>query len=644
MLRFLCAVLGFVAAVLGQTVAVQNHSSIFPFRGWHRATIGSKPPVVSGRWTSGERFVVGRSIAPSVWAVDVWLDLDPGQSKVLNFADAVPAPFALAPLPADLLGHFGGPVMLGDVPMQIREVWTDAASWRVKLHARTGPLFAVDLWIWWYPDQPGWAVGEVLVAASNVGVPDMSQTVDANLRIRFGDAIVYVPALGFDGQLAPVGQVFADGQAAAKPIGFGWLRHMLDPMAWASARVAADKAVSAVGVKSLWPDGTGQLPPGFNSAAWAQSQVAAGWSRLHTWDAPTCGPVKDSGQSGDQEDQVFHCGAEALRPGGGQAALVRLLAAYKMANRPCHWVEPDGRPVDPEQHPECVFWSGRPHYDRRVSPDQLGKPRQVGPADANGWGGADREHLLFGTVAAACQLFDSPACQWIMQQQCRNYLFGETTRPGLSTSGCGPARAIGWAGIFVVEAFQCVEDRGLVARVMQRHRERIDLVYVPQIGPSPGGIWDVRIDPRLNLPPGVPGWQAWQLSVGAYGLWASSRVVGSEVGRAMALKAARACVRENWVQLPGESRFRGVVNIRWTHVGKPPGAPYEPVPLSDYTDPSFSWSDSIRPQWYVNTWDVPAVHVVTAEDPDDAKAAAVKAQILAEVGATQSRSWYPPGF
>lgn len=50
-------------------------------------------------------------------------------------------------------------------------------------------MFCVDAWVWWWPDQPGWAQGEVVVTASNPTVTKLLDAVPADFRLQFGDAI-----------------------------------------------------------------------------------------------------------------------------------------------------------------------------------------------------------------------------------------------------------------------------------------------------------------------------------------------------------------------------------------------------------------------------------------------------------------------
>jgi hypothetical protein len=483
-------------------------------------------------------------------------------------------------------------------------------------------MLHVDAWLRWYPDQPGLVVGEAVVTASNGSIPDWRVTVPAaGMQLGWGDALVHVAGAGTGAPIVPGTTRFADGQARAVPFVLFWPRHLATTNDWLQVMAAAERSTCATGIERLWPQGNPSYPASFDAAAWTASLYAEALRRLHTWEAGVIGPNPNSGDTGTQWDQVY-VGGEYAMPGGTGAEQIAYLSALKLTARPCHHLEADGRQADPVDHPQCVFWSGRPHWHPVVSPDQLGKTQGITIADTNGWMGPDREHWLYNTVAAAARLTGSPALQWELEQQARLFLFGETVTPGVSTSGADAARSIGWAGILVVHLWRNLEDRGLAKRVADRWVERVTDIYVPALGNRPFDVWDVRqSDPRLG--PGL-WWMAWQQSIGSYGLDLACEVLGVPAGRQLALQGARACLTYNWI-LQG-TRYHGVGNV----VFPPP--------------PARHYARHVWPQpWFETTWDLPALAVVLRHEPDNEKARAVWKQALGDLGEGR-RAWVPPGI
>jgi hypothetical protein len=238
---------------------------------------------------------------------------------------------------------------------------------------------------------------------------------------------------------------------------------------------------------------------------------------------------------------------EALLPGGVGAEVIAYLSALKLAARPCHHLEADGRPLDLAAHvsPRLVFWDGRPHWSSIVSPDQLGKLAQPTLLETKLWWGPDVEHWLMNTLAAATRLTGSPACQWLLAHQARIYLLQCTTEPGLSTSTVFAARAAGWEGMLAVHLWRELEDRTLAAAVRTRWLDRFQQVIAPSYTNRLQDVWDPRFcDPRLGK-----GWWyfPWQQAVGAYGIDLACAELGPTSGRQLARAGAEAVLRDAFV-------------------------------------------------------------------------------------------------
>jgi hypothetical protein len=609
----------FGATATAQTVRVANHGTV-AFAGWKRTTVDTMPALASGR-IGDTVFVRGRKVGLDTWIVDLRLSLQPSEQRRIDLATAIPEPAPVVSLPTDPLAHFGGHLAVDDVPLLIDSVQADGAAVTLHGRVRTNALLHTDVWLQWYPDQPGLAQGEVLVTASNASVPDLRVLTPAGgVRLSWGNAMLHVTGAGWGAPVVPGHTTMADGQARAVPFVMLWPQHLTSDAHYVQAGAAVERTIAAAGIERLWPHGNPSYPSSFDPAAWTAGHMAEALRRLHTWEPGVIGPNANSGDTGAQWDQVFVCGEYAL-PGGVGAEQIAYLSALKLAARPCHHLEADGRQVDPVDHPQCVFWSGRPHWHPVVSPDRLGKSLGVSSDSTHGWWGPDREHWLYNTVAAAARLTGSPALQRELSQQARVFLFGETVAPGVSTSGADAARSVGWAGIMVVHLWRNLEDRALAERVAQRWRERVDLVYLPQLENKPYGVWDVRQDdPRIGW---GQWWMAWQQSIGSYGLDLACEVLDIPRGRALAQEAALACLQHNWIL--EQRRFHGVGNIR-----------FPPPPAHHYG------RDPWPAPWFETTWDLPALAVVLRHDPENAKARAVWQQVQGDLGQGR-RSWVPPG-
>jgi hypothetical protein len=358
--------------------------------------------------------------------------------------------------------------------------------------------------------------------------------------------------------------------------------------------------------------------------------------RLHTWDVPVIGPSIRSSDTGSQWDQVFVCGEQMLSDGVG-ATLIPYYSAIKIyGERPANHRLPDGSPLrhDSYQNPRLVFWDGRPHTNPGVNPaGLLGKSRAIELTDTRGRYGPDNEHFLINTLSAAARANASPACQRLLGNLATAYLLQRTAEANWSTSGIFSAREIGWEGINVVHWYYNLRDRELAAAVVQRWYQRWRNVIKPYLNSRVHSVWDVRIDDG-RVGSGA-WWLAFQQSIAAYGLDFVCEVVGPAEGRAYALSAAKMCLYHEWIWYVG--RWRGLANVPYTHVGKPPTAPYEPVPVSFWN------SGNVGPDWWSNSWAVPSVAVVLRHEPTNERALSIMWQVLNDFG-NAPRSWLPPGF
>lgn len=624
----LFAIACLLAPLAAQTVRVANYSGQ-TFDGWKRATVDVMPPHEAGR-VGDVRYVLGRRIGADLRVVDLRLRLDPGQVLELDLATAIAAPFARGPLPADPIAFFGSPSIAGKA-LQVVRVDPDGAGYLVHLRTRVGRMLCANVWLAWYPDVPGWCTGEAVIAASNPTVGDMAATVPPDFALRFGAADVLVPGLAQVGGacLLPQGEILGDGQARSFPLALVWRQHLRSSTDWASAGAAANLAICANGVARLWPGGNPSMLAGASPLAWTIQHWAGAVERLHRWDAGPLGVVAGSGQTGAQEDQVF-VGAEAMAGRAGLGAeTVRYLVALGQSRRPCHHLEASGDQIVPALHPTCVFWSSRPHWHTGVSPDQLGKPRALGDLETHGWYGPDREHWLVNTLAAGARLTGSPALQWQLSAHARNFLLAETVDPRLSTSSPDAARSVGWAGIVVAHLWKNLEDRALAEQVAERWRQRVRLIYVPQLGARAGDIWDPRADDRIKWEIGFQweqGWMPEQQAVGVYGLDLACSLVGPPEGRALALRSAKAVLDRAFVRT-------GDRWVEWERLGYRGADVLQPHEIIE-------GNGAHRTGWYRAAWFPLATATVLRHEPTNERALSIWRQQLADGGG--GGSWFPP--
>ncbi len=567
-------VLALIASVAtAQVVHLQNHGAK-PFVGWHRLNVDVRPSApagwrfsptppmqaatpITGAGRSGEvevEYVRGRQTGLDTWAVDVWCRLAPGQRIDVDLATLDDHERPVPNLPNDVLGFFGDLPIVNGARMLPTSLAVDGAGISVHFRGRVPNtrMLVLDLWTTWYPGQP-WCQGEAKVTASNSTVSDLTETTTADVVLSFGDAVVFVLGASTPGRLVAAGVKFGDGQARAIPITFLWLRH-LNPASWVtqldSCLSDQARAIGGVGISRMLFDGNPRSAPGFDAAAWANAILPETFARIHDWRAGTTGPNPRSSDTGAQTGNQTFVGVEDVAGEGGVpgAEVVRYLGALKQAGRPSNHLEPDGSPLDPSRHvsPRLVLWDGRAHYNAGVSPDQLGKPRALNwdPVkfetypdlrESSGWWGPDSQHHLCNTLAAACRLTGSPACQSILRANAVIYRLQLTTAAGLSTSTFDSARTVGWEGILAVHCWRALEDRAEAERVRAHWLARWSTVLRPALWGR--DVWDPRVDdPRLGA---GSWWSPWQQALGAYGLDLAGRVFNAPEASACAMQAAR---------------------------------------------------------------------------------------------------------
>ena len=194
----------------------------------------------------------------------------------------------------------------------------------------------------------------------------------------------------------------------------------------------------------------------------------------------------------------------------------------------------------------------------------------------------------------------------------RAYLLQRTAEPGWSTSGLWSQREIGYEAEFVVDVHFNLEDRALAGRVVQRWHERMERILIPQLSAMPGDVWyTYEGDARLGDGVGK-WWQPWMQAVAALGMDDACRHVGPAAGRALALRGAKAVLRDGFT----------LVGDQWVS--------HDHLAVDGRKVASSSLYLFGTPG---------AVAVVLRHEPENEQAKAILRQMLAAGGGT----WMPPG-
>jgi hypothetical protein len=664
-------------------IRLANHS-LNRFTGWIRRNVDSVPPHHSGI-ISGVRYQIGNRTGEDTYACHLLVDMAPGERRELDLfaADAV-EPVRHPPNPAS---WYGGPLKLNGEEMQMVSLTEDGPSWVAHLRLRHGNALVSEVWLRQYHGEP-WADGRILTVCSD---PQSSELIEQvpDLLLQFGSGIIFIEGREWHQPLS-YGRDQADGQGFALPFQVFWREHA--PSEYVVGFYGLHlRQIGCVGIEQLLPDGNPVYPSTFNPVTWTRKHAPRAIEALHDYRQPTVGIAPTSTQTGAQEDQCFVRG-ESLLPGGAGAEHVAYLSALKYAQRPCHHYESDGTPLDLARHPGLFFWSSRPH---RLSPDRLGKTRDLAPWDVPGeWFGADRQHWLLGTLAAADRIFGCPLLQRLLEHQATAFLAGETIDPALSTSHSGSARSPGYAGMVAVHLYRGLANRDLAERVKQRMRHRIREVYIPELSDLPGNLWDVRADDRIladiDLPMKAVAWAEAKQILDPNDdapAWLRSLMAGvlARKGDVRTLRRELIAVEEDdlalaiqsiaeildfdcygagvmlWQQSLGSygielaSSYFGVPEGRelalaaaravvdhgwikegetwqfWENVGYRGG---DILPIKQYQE----GVGAHRTGWFDHTWAVPGLAVILRHEPDNEVAREIWAQVASNGG-----SWVPPG-
>jgi hypothetical protein len=596
------------------------------FFGWHRCVVDNPPPQKRGM-VDGIEFAVGKTLGLLGTTVDVRLKLAPGQGIKADLAwgTAVEPP---AP-PSDL--DTGLPIV-GGAKVPLLTSTPNGAGADCHWHGRPwpqAPMFCVDAWATVYPGQ-GWAVGELVVTASNTAVPDLVATIPGDgLTLAWSNGVVLVDGLTFGAPLIPGGETFGNGQSRGFRFVFGWLER-LDQTGAQSALAESAAAIAVNGISQPGLLGSFALPPhGFDPVGWAAQRLPRARSALFGWDilrdsrGGSVGVSPRAGDTGDQEDQPGVAkGVEEAASQQPGPYWVTYYAGLSQLRRPCHHLEADGSPLDWRAHKDLSMWVSQPNFPDGAAVDHLGKPRMVQlGAETHGWEGPDSEHNFLGRLAQALQWTGSPALQWELANQARLWLFTETLDPRFATTQITDAsRAWGWQALVAAWCWALLEDRELAAAVKQRAHDRFALLYsrFGAVLDKQVQWFDVRFgDDRITtaIRGGFQaGTLAYQQSQAAL-MQIAGETLADPLMIEWAQKLALTAINFGWTQ-DATSRW-----VAWDMVGvNSDGSPLR-------ADQMVEGNGAHRTGFFDTTWCAIAPWVVLRQDPSNARAKAILAYL-----------------
>jgi hypothetical protein len=326
------------------------------------------------------------------------------------------------------------------------------------------------------------------------------------------------------------------------------------------------------------------------------------------------GLARFAGQTGDQADFGVAKLSLVAATGVPSPLLAAELSVLQEACRPVHFFEADGRPVEPEDHPAWVVWSGRTHWHPEVSTDRLGKPVPEPRHETHGWTGKDREHWSSNTLGAFALLTGSHWAREELRNEGRLYRAGQTLDPRFSTSHAGAPRGAGRTALAAAWNVLATGDERLAARMDARMAQVYAREWSGRDLP-PDRVRPMQVsDPDARMLQGKHRyWNPWQDATAAIGFAAHARVTGDAAAATLAEALATNVVRFGWRVTP--THHEVAMALRWLD-----GAPL--------TDAQWDAGDPTLVQSSANTafseWSVAAVEiarVAALRDGDEALAA-----------------------
>lgn len=538
---------------------------------------------------------------------DVYVeDLQPGEVREVGF------PTQNAPLTGGL-PPFTKPRFRGIVMEPFGDLVRVNRHFVATFRCRVNRMVQVFLFVELFPGQP-WAPAEAGFLASNPEVPDMIGHLGPSTGADFeiDGAFAAFTGLRPGDRLLPQGLTIGDGQMRAFPLVIVWPGRMT-PADYASADAFRQMAIGCTVRSSVSPEEKSPwVPRVWRPEDFVRQHLPGCIARLHSWDNGPLSWAKNSGDTGAQADQGVIANHHSTLPDGVGAENVTYLEALTWGRRPCHHTEENGSLL--QRNPQRLrMWSGRAHWHRGVSPDQLGKPREITPEDTHGWYGPDRQHWFLNTVRSAYLERRSPLLQWYIKQQAQLFKYQQTTEPNVSTTTENEERSAGWEALVALLLFDCLEDRQEALHIRALWEDRID-VYVQQWSrpnwevkvwrPNPDAriLWDIRGGFEK-------GWLVYQQAAGALFMWLAGARFNYAPAKHLAFEGALAVVEHGYSRDPVTGEWIG-----WDFLGcNPDGSKLRP-------DQYVEGNGAHRTDFFNTAWLPGAAWVVLQSRPEHTKA------------------------
>jgi hypothetical protein len=322
------------------------------------------------------------------------------------------------------------------------------------------------------------------------------------------------------------------------------------------------------------------------------------------------GLARFAGQTGDQPDFGV-CKLSQVAWSGVPSMLLEVeLSALQEACRPVHFFERSGAPVDPEQHPDWVVWSGRTHWHSRVSKDRLGKPTTPPRHETHGWTGKDRQHWSSNYLSAYALMTGAHWARRELENEARLFLAGQTLDARYSTSTSGAPRGAGRTMLAAAWNLCVSADERLRAR-MDARTDQVHMPKWPQRDVPAERVRPMavsRADKRL-LNGAHPFWNPWQDAIAAVGFAAQHRMTNNPNARALAEALAHNVVRHGW--LIDERGSAVAMAMRWQD-----GEPFTPAQWRSRDETLVQWSfGSSFSEWSIGAVEI--ARVAATRDGDE---------------------------
>lgn len=423
------------------------------------------------------------------------------------------------------------------------------------------------------------------------------------------DAQVVSPAPGLDGAGSSFSWRFSAADYAGDGQGFWWFEGVW-PLG--AGRETDPVRLEALQAMATWPleishDGMaqpglcgplgscGELPAGqtLAQADAATTQRAQAWAAggpvMPRWATWPYGEFPDTANTGEHPTHGVSKLAPEILTVNPRAKAELLVGCLGEGRRTMFRFEPDLTPVLKRNHPDLVYWSGKPHWS--TSRDKLGKTAgQVTPADAHGWDGPDPEHWMAETFLGPAALWTA---DWRLLHMGRHRM-EQIKGHGYRQLGEWATRAQAWASHTMAWWILALGD----AEDMAFARGWLDWLtqYVRQwrqVGPVRPSY--VMRDPRyfpepVGAAPGSPlqeFWIVWQHSFLVPALLGLHRVTGHADALLVATEISRTHDLYGWDPVTNQP-FGGVA---WQAGGTPLAPAQMAVYVRDVQDP-------VTGRWY----------------------------------------------